>query len=140
MDRKAVSFAAIHREWYGFLVMGGFSLVHWLIVLVIVMLLFGASRLSDVGKGLGEGIKNFKKGLKDDEEDEGERPRVRRKIVDADGEEVEVIVKPKQLTAGKPKKVITIEVDDDEDEDAVKAKIAAAKRKAAAEIEKDEPA
>ena len=53
--------------------MGSMSLFHWLIVLVVVMLLFGAGRLSEVGKGLGEGIKNFKKGLRDD--DEPERPR-----------------------------------------------------------------
>jgi len=38
-----------------------------LIVLVIVLVLFGGSRLGEIGKGLGEGIKNFKKGLNDDE-------------------------------------------------------------------------
>jgi sec-independent protein translocase protein TatA len=37
-----------------------------LIIALIALLLFGAGRLSDIGKGLGEGIKNFKKGLKDD--------------------------------------------------------------------------
>jgi sec-independent protein translocase protein TatA len=36
-------------------------------VLIIVVVLFGASRLPQIGKGLGEGIKNFKKGLKGDE-------------------------------------------------------------------------
>jgi sec-independent protein translocase protein TatA len=46
--------------------MGGLSPAHWLIVLVVVLLLFGAGRLADIGKGLGEGIKNFKKGLNDD--------------------------------------------------------------------------
>ena len=40
------------------------------LVVVIVLLLFGASRLGDIGKGLGEGIRNFKKGIRDDE-DEG---------------------------------------------------------------------
>jgi sec-independent protein translocase protein TatA len=38
-----------------------------LIIALIALLLFGAGRLSDIGKGLGEGIKNFKKGLKEDE-------------------------------------------------------------------------
>lgn len=38
-----------------------------LIVLVIVLILFGASRLGDLGKGLGEGIRNFKKGVSDDD-------------------------------------------------------------------------
>jgi sec-independent protein translocase protein TatA len=39
-----------------------------LIVALIILLLFGASRLSDIGKGLGEGIRNFKKGIADDSE------------------------------------------------------------------------
>jgi sec-independent protein translocase protein TatA len=38
-----------------------------ILVLVIVLILFGGSRLGEMGKGLGEGIKNFKKGLSDDE-------------------------------------------------------------------------
>lgn len=38
-----------------------------LVILLVVLILFGGSRLSEIGKGLGEGIKNFKKGLKDDE-------------------------------------------------------------------------
>jgi len=37
-----------------------------LIILLVVMLLFGGNRLGDIGKGLGEGIKNFKKGIADD--------------------------------------------------------------------------
>lgn len=42
-----------------------------IIILVIVIVLFGASRLPQIGKGIGEGIKNFKKGMKAaDEEDE----------------------------------------------------------------------
>lgn len=37
-----------------------------LIILLVVLLLFGGNRLGDIGKGLGEGIKNFKKGIADD--------------------------------------------------------------------------
>jgi len=37
------------------------------LILVIVLVLFGASRIGELGKGLGEGIKNFKKGLSDDD-------------------------------------------------------------------------
>lgn len=37
-----------------------------LIIALVVVLLFGASRIADIGKGLGEGIKNFKKGLSDE--------------------------------------------------------------------------
>ena len=41
----------------------GFSEI--LVILVVALLLFGAGRIADIGKGLGEGIKNFKKGIKD---------------------------------------------------------------------------
>ena len=50
--------------------MGSLSPIHWLIVIVIVLLVFGPGRLAGVGKGLGEGIKSFKKGLNDDGDDE----------------------------------------------------------------------
>lgn len=46
--------------------MGGFSLWHWLIVLVIVVLIFGTKRLKNVGQDLGEAVKGFKKGINDD--------------------------------------------------------------------------
>jgi sec-independent protein translocase protein TatA len=45
-----------------------------LLIALIAILLFGASRLSDIGKGLGEGIKNFKKGLKDESADDEKKP------------------------------------------------------------------
>jgi sec-independent protein translocase protein TatA len=38
-----------------------------LLILAVALLLFGAGRIADIGKGLGEGIRNFKKGLKEDE-------------------------------------------------------------------------
>jgi len=47
--------------------MGSLSPIHWVIVLVIVLLMFGPGRLAGVGKGLGEGIRSFKKGLNEDE-------------------------------------------------------------------------
>jgi sec-independent protein translocase protein TatA len=40
-----------------------------LVVLLLLLLLFGASRLSEIGKGLGEGIRNFKKGLSGERDD-----------------------------------------------------------------------
>ena len=47
--------------------MGSLSPIHWVIVLVVVLLLFGPGRLAGVGKGLGEGIRAFKKGINDDD-------------------------------------------------------------------------
>ena len=38
-----------------------------LVIFFIILLIFGASKLPQLGKGLGEGIKNFKRGLKSDE-------------------------------------------------------------------------
>ena len=46
--------------------MGGLSLWHWLIVLVIVVLVFGTKRLKNVGQDLGEAVKGFKKGMHED--------------------------------------------------------------------------
>jgi sec-independent protein translocase protein TatA len=50
--------------------MGSLSPIHWLIVIVIVLLVFGPGRLAGVGKGLGEGIRSFKKGLNDEVDDD----------------------------------------------------------------------
>ncbi len=41
-----------------------------LIIGLIILVLFGASRLGEVGKGLGDGIRNFKKGLSGDDDEE----------------------------------------------------------------------
>ena len=48
--------------------MGNVGPLQLLIIVLIAMVIFGASRVSELGKGLGEGIKNFKKGLRDDDE------------------------------------------------------------------------
>jgi sec-independent protein translocase protein TatA len=53
--------------------MGSFSLAHWLIVLVVVLLVFGPNKLGRLGQGLGEGIRNFKKGLAGDDADAAPR-------------------------------------------------------------------
>lgn len=47
--------------------MGSLGVTELLVIFVILLLLFGASKIPQLGKGLGEGIKNFKKGLKGDE-------------------------------------------------------------------------
>jgi sec-independent protein translocase protein TatA len=47
---------------------GLFSPLHILLIIGIALLLFGPSKLADLGKGLGEGIKNFKSAMKDGEE------------------------------------------------------------------------
>lgn len=49
--------------------MGSFSLMHWIILGVIVLLLFGKGRISDVMGDVAKGIKSFKKGMADDPAD-----------------------------------------------------------------------
>jgi len=49
--------------------MGSFSIWHWLIVLVIVMLVFGTKKLGNMGSDLGKAVKGFKDGVKGAEED-----------------------------------------------------------------------
>ncbi len=45
--------------------MGTFSIWHWLIVLVIVVLVFGTKKLKNIGSDLGGAVKGFKDGMKD---------------------------------------------------------------------------
>ncbi len=45
--------------------MGSFSIWHWLIVLVIVVMVFGTKKLKNVGSDLGSAVKGFKDGMKD---------------------------------------------------------------------------
>ncbi len=45
--------------------MGSFSIWHWLIVLVIVVLIFGTKKLKNIGADLGGAVKGFKDGVKD---------------------------------------------------------------------------
>jgi len=47
--------------------MGSFSIWHWLIVLVIVMLVFGTKKLRNIGSDLGGAVKGFKDGMKTSE-------------------------------------------------------------------------
>lgn len=47
--------------------MGSFSLWHWVIVLVVILVLFGRGRVADVMGEFGKGIKSFKSGMNEDE-------------------------------------------------------------------------
>lgn len=49
--------------------MGAFSIWHWLIVLVIVMLVFGTKKLRNMGSDLGGAVKGFKDGMKEGSSD-----------------------------------------------------------------------
>jgi sec-independent protein translocase protein TatA len=60
--------------------MGRIGLPELLVIFLILVVLFGATKIPQLGRGLGEGIRNFKKGLRDGEEgssgdDEAQKPR-----------------------------------------------------------------
>ena len=71
--------------------MGSFSIWHWLIVLLIVLLIFGTKKLRNMGADLGGAVKGFKDGMKG----EGEEPKKPGEITSASST-IEGEVKEKQ--------------------------------------------
>jgi len=53
---------------------GLFRPMHLLVILIIVLLIFGPGKLADLGKGLGEGIRNFRSSMKEGENDQQKKP------------------------------------------------------------------
>ena len=47
----------------------------WIIIAVVALVLFGGSRIPEMMKGLGSGVKEFKKGIKEEEETPAEKPK-----------------------------------------------------------------
>jgi sec-independent protein translocase protein TatA len=74
--------------------MGSFSIWHWLIVLVIVVLVFGTKKLKNIGSDLGGAVKGFKDGVKGGSAD-----------APADG------TPPQQVTANKANDANTVDVE-----------------------------
>ncbi len=56
--------------------MGMPSMPELLVILAIVVLLFGAKKIPELAKGLGSGIKNFKKAMREDEEEEAPKKEI----------------------------------------------------------------
>ncbi|MBW7860430.1 MAG: Sec-independent protein translocase subunit TatA [Rhodocyclaceae bacterium] len=57
--------------------MGSFSIWHWLVVLVIVVLVFGTKKLRNIGQDLGGAVKGFKEGIKEAEApSSGDKPGI----------------------------------------------------------------
>lgn len=54
--------------------MGSFSIWHWLIVLLVVVLIFGTKKLKNVGSDLGAAVKGFKDGVRDGSSAEAPAP------------------------------------------------------------------
>ena len=56
--------------------MGSFSITHWLILLVVVVVVFGTAKLKNAGKDLGGAVKGFKEAVKDEEAEHARKNRV----------------------------------------------------------------
>ncbi len=65
--------------------MGFGSIWHWVIVLVIVLLLFGSGKISNIMGDVAKGIKSFKKGMKDDGDDD-DKPSAPGKTIEGKAE------------------------------------------------------
>ena len=66
--------------------MGSFSIWHWLVVLVIVLLVFGTKKLRNIGSDLGGAVKGFKDGMKNGEEEKKAEQLVEKSGVTVEGE------------------------------------------------------
>ena len=69
--------------------MGGLSIWHWLIVLLVIVLVFGTKKLRNIGSDLGSAVKGFKEGMRSEEEP---------KQVKEGGQTIEGEVKDKNTT------------------------------------------
>jgi sec-independent protein translocase protein TatA len=75
--------------------MGSFSIWHWLIVLVVVLLVFGTKKLKNIGSDLGGAVKGFKEAMKDEEKKSAATTELPRQG-EAGGTTIEGEVKDKQ--------------------------------------------
>ena len=75
--------------------MGSFSIWHWLIVLVIVMLVFGTKKISSMGGDLGKAVKGFKDGVKGSEEEKAAAEQAAAQSVLAEKATIDVAAKEK---------------------------------------------
>ena len=64
--------------------MGSMSIGHWLIVLIVVVLLFGAKKIPELAKGLGQGIKTFKKEMEEDDEPQKVEKKMEQEVKDVE--------------------------------------------------------
>ena len=75
--------------------MGSFSIWHWLIVLLVVVLIFGTKKLKNIGADLGGAVKGFKDGVKGGQE----------------AAEPGAVPPSQQVTSGKPADANTVDVE-----------------------------
>ena len=86
--------------------MGGFSLIHWIILGLFLLLLFGGNRFSNMMKDVAKGMKSFKEGMADDEEEKRKRYDEQRRSepprLPRDQDPIDVTARPVEPTAAPP--------------------------------------
>jgi sec-independent protein translocase protein TatA len=58
-------------------IMGELSPLHWLVVLAVLMLFFGGKKIPELMKGLGEGVRSFKEGMREESAPQASAPAAR---------------------------------------------------------------
>lgn len=76
--------------------MGSFSIWHWLIVLLIVVMVFGTKKLKNMGSDLGGAVKGFKDGMKDGSSSEDKPAAVNSSAANSASDTIDVQAKQKQ--------------------------------------------
>jgi sec-independent protein translocase protein TatA len=76
--------------------MGSFSIWHWLIVLLVVVLVFGTKKLKNIGSDLGGAVKGFKDGLKDGEKSPNNIPSIEDKVENLDDNDATINVSARE--------------------------------------------
>lgn len=64
--------------------MGGFSLIHWLILGIVILLLFGGNRFSAMMGDVAKGLKSFKQGMSDDDDEQRRKAEETRRLGSTD--------------------------------------------------------
>ena len=87
--------------------MGGFSLIHWIILGLFLLLLFGGSRFSNMMKDVAKGMKSFKEGMADDEDEKRKRYDEQRRSepqrLPRDQDPIDVTARPAEPAAPPPR-------------------------------------
>jgi sec-independent protein translocase protein TatA len=86
--------------------MGSFSLIHWIILGLFLLLLFGGSRFSNMMKDVAKGMKSFKEGMADDEDEKRKRYEEQRRAepprLPRDQEPIDATARREEPTAPPP--------------------------------------
>lgn len=82
--------------------MGGFSLIHWIILAVLLLLLFGGNRFSNMMGDVAKGLKSFKEGLADEDKNPSQQQRQIPPQNQAPSEPIDITPRPAEPTTPPP--------------------------------------